>query len=66
MRYGMTVLEDGSHGDEGNVKLSSIETIPDDIFSQIVSHLDGTSLLALGASHSLRSRVSFLSFSSER
>jgi hypothetical protein len=37
-------------GGEEDTKLSQIETIPDDIFSQIVSHLDAASLLSLEAS----------------
>lgn len=40
-------------------RLSHFESIPDDIFSNIVSHLDTPSLLALEASRTLRSRVSF-------
>jgi hypothetical protein len=52
----MTRLE----GDEEDTTLSQIETIPDDIFSQIVSHLDAASLLSLEASQTLLSRVSLL------
>jgi len=48
----------GSGAGEENVQLSRIETIPDDIFSQIVAHLDATSLLSLEASQTLRTRVS--------
>ena len=51
-------LEEG----EGATKLSHIETIPDDIFSQIVSYLDAASLLSLEASQTLRTRVSFLPY----
>ena len=49
----------GLGGGEEDTRLSQIETIPDDIFSQIVSHLDATSLLSLEASQTLRNRVSF-------
>jgi hypothetical protein len=51
----------GLGGGEEDTKLSQIETIPDDIFSQIVSHLDAASLLSLEASQILRARVRFLS-----
>jgi hypothetical protein len=47
-------------GGEEDTKLSQIETIPDDIFSEIVSHLDAASLLSLEASRTLRARVSAL------
>jgi hypothetical protein len=50
----------GSGAGEEDTKLSQIETIPDDIFSQIVSHLDAASLLSLEASQTLRTRVSSL------
>ena len=49
----------GHGGHEEDTRLSQIETIPDDIFSQIVSHLDAASLLSLEASQTLRNRVSF-------
>jgi len=49
----------GHGGHEEDTRLSQIETIPDDIFSQIVSHLDAASLLSLEASQTLRARVSF-------
>jgi hypothetical protein len=50
----------GHGGGEEDTTLSQIETIPDDIFSQIVSHLDAASLLSLEASQTLRTRVSLL------
>jgi len=52
----------GSGGGEEDTKLSHIENIPDDIFSQIVSYLDAASLLSLEASQTLRTRVSFLPY----
>jgi hypothetical protein len=57
---------DGSGAGTGiEQTLSHLESIPDDIFSNIVSHLDTHSLLALEASQTLRSRVSFLATSEE-
>ena len=52
----------GSGGGEEDTKLSRIEIIPDDIFSQIVSYLDAASLLSLEDSQTLRTRVSFLPY----
>lgn len=57
----MKVPKRGEEGSEG-VALSQIETIPDDIFSHIVSHLDAASLLSLEASRTLRTRVSSFFF----
>ena len=51
----------GSVGGEEDTKLSHIENIPDDMFSQIVAYLDAASLLSLEASRTLRIRVSFRS-----
>jgi hypothetical protein len=56
----MVVSLVGPGGGEEDTKLSQIETIPDDIFSQIVSHLDAASLLSLEASQTLRARVRLL------
>ena len=52
----------GEEGSDAGIeeRLSDIESIPDDIFSNIVSHLDTPSLLALEASRTLRSRVSLI------
>jgi len=52
----------GVEGSDAGIeeRLSHIESIPDDIFSNIVSHLDTPSLLALEASRTLRSRVSLI------
>ena len=59
----MAFSEGGADGGEEDPNLSIIETVPDDVFSHIISHLDAASLLALEASRTLRNRVgSFFSF----
>jgi len=60
----MTVSGGDDHHGEHHPELSMIETVPDDVFSHIVSHLDAASLLALEASRTLRTRVSLLSLCS--
>jgi hypothetical protein len=52
----------GSVGEKkaGSVNLSQLESIPDDIFNNVVCRLDTSSLFALEASQALRHRVSIL------